>query len=121
MTSQNCRRQFTTFLIPKTDTGRATVDNWRYVGGGVFACPEQNRERNLNSELESNSEEGERINKGSLLLEESEDKQTHVARAERRRKEKQVVAECPHPKANLWKSDIIGIPTAKAPIEDASQ
>jgi hypothetical protein len=41
--------------------------------------------------------------------------------AERRRKEKQVVAEYSSPKANLAKSNVAESPTAKAPMEGAPQ
>jgi hypothetical protein len=92
-----------------------------YVGGGVFARPEQNRERISDSKTETDSEEGEQISGGSPWSEGYEDEQANAAMAERRRKGKQVVAECPHPEANLAKSNVVETPTAKAPTEGAPQ
>ena len=44
-----------------------------YVGGGVFACPKQNCECNLDSDTESISKEGEQISEGSLWSRKYED------------------------------------------------
>jgi hypothetical protein len=41
--------------------------------------------------------------------------------AEKRRKGKQAVAECPRPEANLAKSNVAETPTAEAPTEGAPQ
>jgi hypothetical protein len=92
-----------------------------YVGGGVFARPEQKPERISDSETETDSEEGEQISGGSPWSGGYEDEQANVAMAERRRKGKQAVAECPRPEANLAKSNVAEIPTAKAPMEGAPQ
>jgi hypothetical protein len=92
-----------------------------YVERGVFARPEQNRECISDSETETDSEEGEQISGGSPWSEGYEDEQANAAMAERRRKGKQAVAECPRPEANLAKSNVAETPTAEAPTEGAPQ
>jgi hypothetical protein len=110
------------FLSSKQTRGKQLqITGGLYVGGGVFARPEQNRERISDSETETDSEEGEQISGGSPWSEGYEDEQANAAMAERRRKGKQAVAECPRPEANLAKSNVVEIPTAKAPTEGAPQ
>jgi hypothetical protein len=92
-----------------------------YVGGGVFARPEQNRECILDSETKTDSEEGEQISRGSPWSKGYEDEQANVAMAERRRKGKQAVTECSRPDANPAKSHVAENPTAKAPTERVLQ
>jgi hypothetical protein len=93
-----------------------------YVGGGVFARPEQNSVRISDSETKTDSEEGEQVSGYEDEDEdEHEDEQAIAVMAERRRKGKQAVAECPRPEANLAKSNEAKILTAEAPTEGAPQ
>jgi hypothetical protein len=110
------------FLSSKRTRGeQLQIIGGHYVGGGVFARPEQNRECISNSETETNSEEGEQISGGSPWSGGYEDEQANAAMAEKRRKGKQAVAECPRPEANLAKSNVAETPTAEAPTEGAPQ
>jgi hypothetical protein len=110
------------FLSSKQTRGeQLQITGGLYVGRGVFAHPEQNRECISNSETEIDNEEGEQISGGSPWSEGYEDEQANAAMAERRRKGKQAIAECPRLEANLTKSNIAETPTAKAPTKDAPQ
>jgi hypothetical protein len=110
------------FLSSKRTRGeQLQIIRGLYVGGGVFSRPEQNRERNSDSETETDNEEGEQISGGSPWSGGYEDEQANAAMVERRRKEKQAVAECSRPEANPAKSHVAGNPTAKAPTDSALQ
>jgi hypothetical protein len=92
-----------------------------YVGGGIFAPPKQNRHGNNDSETESDTKGAEQIIGESPWSAEYEDQQMSAAMAERRRKGKERVAECSHPKGRLSKSIIVENPTANAPTVGAPQ
>jgi hypothetical protein len=109
------------FLSSKRTRGeQLQITRGLYVGGGVFARPEQNSVRISDSEIETDSEEGEQVS-GYEDEDEHEDELAIAAMAERRRKGKQAVAECPRPEANLAKSNVAKTPMAEAPIEGAPQ
>jgi hypothetical protein len=109
------------FLSSKWTRGeQLQITGGLYVGGGVFARPEQNSVRMSDSETEMDSQEGEQVS-GYEDEDEHEDEQAIAAMAERRRKGKQAVAECPHPEANLAKSNVAKTPGAEAPTEEAPQ
>jgi hypothetical protein len=109
------------FLSTKRTRGeQLQITGGLYVGGGVFARPEQNSVRISDSETETDSQEGEQVS-GYEDEDEHEDEQAIAAMAERRRKGKQAVAECPHPEANLAKSNVAKTPGAEAPTEGAPQ
>jgi hypothetical protein len=110
------------FLSSKRTRGeQLQITGGLYVGGGVFAHPEQNRECISDSETETDNEEGEQISGGSPWSGGYEDDQANAAMAERRQKGKQAITRCPRPEANLAKSAVAETPTAKAPTEGAPQ
>jgi hypothetical protein len=77
------------FLSSKRTRGeQLQIIGGLYVGGGVFARPEKNRERISDLETETDNEEGEQISGGSPCSEGYEDEQANAAMAERRRKGK---------------------------------
>jgi hypothetical protein len=76
------------FLSSKRTRGeQLQITGGLYVGGGVFARPEQNSVRISDSETETDSEEGEQVS-GYEDEDEHEDEQANAAMAERRRKGK---------------------------------
>jgi hypothetical protein len=76
------------FLSSKrTQEEQLQITRGLYVGGGVFARPEQNSVRISDSETETDSEEGEQVS-GYEDEDEHEDEQAIAAMAERRRKGK---------------------------------
>jgi hypothetical protein len=88
-----------------------------YIGGGIFACPEQNRYDEDDSETESDTERAEQIGGGSPWSARYEDQQTSAAMAERRQKGKERVAECSCLEGRLSKSIVVDNPMANTPSQ----
>jgi hypothetical protein len=95
-----------------------------YVGGDIFARPKQkhfDEDDEDDSETDSDIERAEQIGGGSPWSARYEDQQTSAVMAEKRRKGKETVTECSHPKGRLSKSIVMDNPMENAPTERVLQ